>query len=127
MKYRKTERGSMKYPLELKQKVLKDYFEGNDGIRGLERTYGVPHQLILSWIKTCQQPSSRMRQGKVLKEAALHLSDPPVFADPKKELEYLRAENAYLREMLTLSGVRKNGRKKKALRLSSGSAHEATL
>jgi len=39
----------MKYPLELKQKVLKDYFEGNDDIRGLERTYGVPHQLILSW------------------------------------------------------------------------------
>jgi hypothetical protein len=29
MKYRKTERGGMKYPLELKQKVLKDYFEGN--------------------------------------------------------------------------------------------------
>ena len=29
MKYRKTERGSMKYLLELKQKVLKDYFEGN--------------------------------------------------------------------------------------------------
>jgi hypothetical protein len=56
MKYRKTERRSMKYLLELKQKVLKDYFEGNDGIRGLERTYGVPHQLILSWIKTCQQP-----------------------------------------------------------------------
>lgn len=127
MKYRKTERGSMKYPLELKQKVLKDYFEGNDGIRGLERTYGVSHQLILSWIKTCQKPSSRMRQGKVLKEAALHLNEPPVFEDPKKELEYLRAENAYLREMLTLSGVRKNGRKKKALRLSSDSAHEATL
>ncbi len=116
----------MKYPLELKQKVLKDYFEGNDGIRGLERTYGVSHQLILSWIKTCQKPPSRMRQGKVLKEAALHLNDPPVFADPNKELAYLRAENAYLRELLALSGVRKNGRKKKALRLSSGSAHEAT-
>jgi len=35
----------MKYPLELKQKVLKDYFEGNDGIRGLERTYGLPQRL----------------------------------------------------------------------------------
>ena len=113
MKYRKTERASMQYPLELKQKVLKNYFEGNYGIRGLERTYGVPHQLILSWIKTCQKPSSRIRQGKALKEAALHLNEPPVFEDPKKELAYLRAENAYLREMLTLSGVRKNGRKKK--------------
>jgi hypothetical protein len=67
-----------------------------------------------------------MRQGKVLKEAALHLNEPPVFEDPKKELEYLRTENAYLREMLTLNGVRKNGRKKKALRLLSDSAHEAT-
>jgi transposase-like protein len=88
----------MKYPLELKQKVLKDYFEGNDGIRGLERTYGVSHKLILSWIKTCQQPSSHMRHGKVLKEAALHLNEQPVFEEPKKELEYLRAENAYLRD-----------------------------
>ncbi|SLM13322.1 hypothetical protein SPIROBIBN47_90044 [uncultured spirochete] len=126
MKYRKAERGSMKYPLELKQKVLKDYFEGKDGIRGLERTYGIQHQLILSWIKTCQQPSYRMRQGKVPKEAALHLNEPPVFNDPRKELEYLRAENAYLREMLMLSGVRKNGRKKKALPPSNDSAHEAT-
>jgi len=49
-----------------------------------------------------------------------------VFNDPRKELEYLRAENAYLREMLMLSGVRKNGRKKKALPPSNDSAHEAT-
>jgi hypothetical protein len=51
-----------------------------------------------------------MRQGKVLKEAALHINEPPVFEDPKKELAYLRAENAYFREMLTLSGVRCQGR-----------------
>jgi hypothetical protein len=39
-----------------------------------------------------------MRHGKVLKEAALHLNEQPVFEEPKKELEYLRAENAYLRD-----------------------------
>ncbi len=36
----------MKYPLELKQKVFKDYSERNNGMQGLERVYGVAHQLI---------------------------------------------------------------------------------
>ena len=31
----------MKYPLELKKKVLKDYFDAVDGIRGLERNGAV--------------------------------------------------------------------------------------
>jgi len=103
----------MKYPLELKKKVLKDYFDGRDGIRGLERTYGIQHQLILSWIKKCKNPGKRIRQGEEAREARLHLHEPHVFEDPRKELEYLRTENAYLREMLILNGYRKNGRKKK--------------
>ena len=41
MNYRKIERRAMKYPLELKTKVLKDYFDGVDGIRGLERNGAV--------------------------------------------------------------------------------------
>ncbi len=109
MKYRKKDRGSMKYPLELKTKVLKDYFDGIDGIRGLERTYGVKHQLILCWIKNCGNPPGSIRPSKETKEACLHLHEPPAFQDPRKELEYLRTENAYLREMLILSGYRKSG------------------
>jgi transposase-like protein len=98
MKYRKTEREAMKYPLELKTKVLKDYFDGVDGIRGLERTYGIQHQLILSWIKNCENPQKSLRQSKETKEACLHLHKPPTFQDPRKELEYLRTEIAYLRD-----------------------------
>ncbi|HNV35834.1 MAG TPA: IS630 transposase-related protein [Rectinema sp.] len=63
MKYRKTERQGVKYPLKLKRKVLKDYFDSTDGIRGLERTYGIQQQLILSWIKRCENPAQRLRQG----------------------------------------------------------------
>lgn len=116
----------MKYPLELKKKVLKDYFDGIDGIRGLERTYGVQHQLILSWIQKCNTPAKSIRQRKETKEACLHLHEPPQFENPRKELEYLRTKNAYLREMLILSGYRKNGRKKKGLLPSKGSPKEAT-
>jgi transposase-like protein len=126
MKYRKAERQNVKYPLELKRKVLKDYFDGTDGIRGLERSYGIPHQLILSWIKRCENPSQRLRQGEATKQACLHLHEPPSFDDPRKELEYLRTENAYLREMLTLSGYRKSGRKKKDLLPSKNLSNEAT-
>ena len=126
MKYRKTERGPMKYPLELKTKVLKEYFDGVDGIRGLERTYGIQHQLILSWIKSCGNPQKCLRQSKQTKETCLHLHEPPAFQDPRRELEYLRTENAYLREMLVLSGYRKNGRKKKDLQPSERLRPEAT-
>lgn len=90
MKYRKIERRTMKYPLELKMKVLKDYFDGVDGIRGLERTYGIKHQLILCWIKNCGNPPGSIRPSKETKEACLHLHEPPAFQDPRKELEYLR-------------------------------------
>jgi len=116
----------MKYPLELKKKVLKDYFDGVDGIRGLERTYGIQHQLILSWIKKCKNPGKRIRQGEEARKARLHLHKPHVFEDPRKELEYLRTENAYLREMLILNGYRKNGRKKKDLLPSNKLPYEAT-
>ena len=66
------------------------------------------------------------RQSKETKEACVHLHEHPTFEDPRKELEYLRNENAYLREMLILSVYRKNGRKKKGLQASQSLLYETT-
>jgi len=46
----------------------------------------------------CEGPHKSIWQSKETKEACLHLHKPPTFQDPRKELEYLRTEIAYLRD-----------------------------
>jgi len=102
-----------KYSLEYKKQVLKDYFDGVDGIRGLGRKYGIDHQLIVGWVKRSNDPEKKYQLGAKAKEVCLKLKDPPQFNSRDNELEYLRTENAYLKEMLHLCGYQKTGRKKK--------------
>jgi transposase-like protein len=119
MEYRKRAREMRKYSLEFKTRVLKEYFDGIDGIRGLARKYGIDHQLIASWVKCSNDPEKNFRLGSRAKEVRAKLKDPPRFENHDKEVEFLRTENAYLREMLTLCGYQKSGRKKKDLKPSS--------
>jgi len=113
MKYRKHPRERAKYSLEFKQQVLKDYFDGVDGVRGLGRRYGIDHQLILSWVNRSSDPEKGYRLGEYAREVTVKLKDPPSFSGQDKEIEYLRTENAYLKEMLLLCGYKRPGRKKK--------------
>lgn len=113
MKYRKHPRDRAKYSLEFKRNVLKDYYNGVDGVRGLGRRYGIDHQLILSWVNRSRDPEKGYRLGEYAREVSVRLKDPPSFSDQDKEIEYLRTENAYLKEMLLLCGYKRPGRKKK--------------
>ena len=115
-----------KYSLEFKRQVLKAYFDGVDGARGLARKYGIDHQLILAWVHRSNDPEKKYRLGVNAKEACTKLKDLPAFDNRDKEIEYLRTENAYLKEMLNLYGYQKTGRKKKDSRQSQGSQGEAS-
>lgn len=46
--------GRMKYPVELKIQVLKDYQEGGDGYRAVAVKYGLKRDTVRSWVKASQ-------------------------------------------------------------------------
>ena len=45
-----------KYPEELKQKVLDEYYSGKTGHTELSRKYGIPYETIHNWINKINNP-----------------------------------------------------------------------
>lgn len=128
--YRKHPRERTKYSLVFEQQVLKECFGGAVGIRGLGRPYGIDYQFILGWINLSSDPENGYRLGEYEREVSMKVKDPPYFADRYREIEYLRTENAYLKEMLLMCGYKRPGRKKRFItikRLSEKGQKVSTL
>lgn len=53
-----------KYPKELKEKVLKEYFDGEAGYTSLSKKYNIPFQTINTWIDTVKYPKRHLGAGQ---------------------------------------------------------------
>ena len=53
-----------KYPKELKEKVLKEYFDGEAGYTSLSEKYNIPFQTINNWIDTVKYLKRNLGVGQ---------------------------------------------------------------
>lgn len=53
-----------KYPLELKEAILKEYFNGENGCESLSKKYGVNRKTIVSWICNIKNGKSSNPRGR---------------------------------------------------------------
>lgn len=77
-----------KYPLELKEAILKEYFNGENGCGSLSKKYGVNRKTIVSWIHNIKNGKSGSQRGRSKKNLTLE--------DYKERYEILKKYQAFL-------------------------------
>ncbi len=78
-----------KYSSELKEAILKEYFNGENGCASLSKKYGVNRKTIVSWIHNIKNGKSNSPRGRP-KEKNLTLED------YKERYEILKKYQAFL-------------------------------
>ena len=78
-----------KYPSKLKEAILKEYFNGENGCESLSKKYGVNRKTIVSWIHSIKNGKSNSPRGRP-KEKNLTLED------YKERYEILKKYQAFL-------------------------------
>ena len=78
-----------KYPIELKETILREYFSGKNGCESLSKKYGVNRKTIVSWIHNIKNGKSNNPRGRP-KEKNLTLED------YKERYEILKKYQAFL-------------------------------
>ena len=53
-----------KYSAELKQKVLEEYFSGEEGYKSLSEKYGIPINTVYTWVDIVRYPERHSSVGK---------------------------------------------------------------
>ena len=85
-----------KYPSELKNKILKEYFTGLSGPKSLSLKYGVPYETIKNWIKKTKHKNIDVkvdhRPGKSGRKPYKNLT----LEDYKERYEILKKYQAFL-------------------------------
>ena len=78
-----------KYPSELKEAILKEYFNGGNGCGSLSKKYGINRKTIVSWVHNIKNGKSSSPRGRP-KEKNLTLED------YKERYEILKKYQAFL-------------------------------
>ena len=80
-----------KYTKELKEKVLKEHFDGEGGYKYLSNKYNIPYKTIDNWVDTARYPQRHLGTGQ--KKGRPKDSE----TDWKEKYEILKKYQAFLK------------------------------
>ena len=80
-----------KYPIELKEKVLEEYFNGEGSYKSLSDKYNIPYKTIDNWVDTARYPQRHIGAGQ--KKGRPKDSE----TDWKEKYEILKKYQAFLK------------------------------
>ena len=86
------------YPIELKEQILKKYFNREGGWKALGKKYGIPYQTIHNWIVKAKNniDISIDRRGRSPKGKGGHKTKNLTLEDYKERYEILKKYQAFL-------------------------------
>ena len=87
-----------KYSPELKEQILKEYFNGEGGWKALGKKYGIPHQTINNWVNKVKRniDVSKDGRGRSSKGKGRHKTKNLTLEDYKERYEILKKYQAFL-------------------------------
>lgn len=93
---------TVEYAAEFKLKAIKMYLEGNHGgYQKVARLFGMEDTKCLrKWVKQYQEKGEEFFQNKKEKKINFMYKTPESY---EEKIEYLEAENAYLKELLGIT------------------------
>lgn len=105
---------TVEYPLDFKLKAIKMYLEGNHGgYRKVAEIFGMKDTKCLrKWVKQYEENGEKFFKSKKLAKKEFLYKTPQSY---EEKLEYLEAENAYLKGLL---GIVSEKVKKRNLRIN---------
>lgn len=93
---------TIEYPAEFKLKAVKTYLEGNHGgYQKVSEIYGMKDTRCLrKWVKQYEEKGEKFFKDKKVAKKEFMYKTPQSY---EEKIQYLEAENAYLKELLGIT------------------------